>query len=113
MSKHKVECQCCKMMMVPKVVSSAPVYLSGMPLSGSEPEYSVCPFCLSPKWMLTEDAVVAGAVANWDFFLIMVLSLFNIVAFVGFGIAAGVVTLAASVWAFRMRFRAMQKILGR
>lgn len=113
MAKNKVECQCCKMMMVPKVVSSAPFYLSGIPLGGHDPEYSVCPFCLSPKWMLTEEAVVAGAVANWEFFLIMILALFNIIGFVGFGLVVGAVTFAASVWIFRMRFRAVRKIMGR
>jgi hypothetical protein len=113
MGRHKVECQCCKMMMVPKVVRSAPFYLSGIPLGGGKPESSVCPFCLSPKWMLTENAVIAGEVANWEFFLIMLLTLLNITVLVRFGIVFGVITMFGSAWAFHMRSRILRKILRR
>jgi len=71
----KVECQCCKKMMVPKVITSAPFYISGVPVGGRDPESSVCPFCLSPKWMLTEHQALAAGKANAEFYGLMVLAL--------------------------------------
>lgn len=59
------------------------------PWGGGDPESSVCPFCLSPKWMLTERQALAAARANAEFYGIMVFALVNIVAFVRFGELAG------------------------
>lgn len=112
----KVECQCCKRMMVPKVITSAPLYVSGVPLGGGDPESSVCPFCLSPKWMLTERQALAAGRANGEFYGIMVLALVNIVAFVRFGELAGGIALAVSVATVFMRpmmIRALRRRLGR
>lgn len=112
----KVECQCCKKMMVPKVITSAPFYISGIPVGGCDPESSVCPFCLSPKWMLTEHQALAGGKANAEFYGIMVLVLMNIVAFVRFGELAGGMALAVSVASFLLRARitrALRRRLGR
>nr|WP_288915732.1 hypothetical protein [uncultured Pseudomonas sp.] len=101
----KVECQCCKRMMVPKVITSTPFYVSGVPLGGGDPESSVCPFSLSPKWMLTERQALAAGRANVEFYGIMVLALVNIVAFVRFGELAGGIALAVSVATVFMRDR--------
>ncbi|ASC99229.1 hypothetical protein [Pseudomonas aeruginosa] len=112
----KVECQCCKRMMVPKVITSAPLYLSGVPLGGGDPESSVCPFCLSPKWMLTERQAMAAGRANAEFYGIMALALVNIVAFVRFGELAGGIALAVSVATVFMRdrmIRALRRRQGR
>ncbi|MNF93523.1 hypothetical protein D3C84_762020 [compost metagenome] len=112
----KVECQCCKKMMVPKVITSAPFYISGVPLGGREAESSVCPFCLSPRWMLTERQALAAGKANAEFYGIMVLVLVNIVAFVRFGELAGGIALAVSVASFLLRTRiinALRRRLGR
>lgn len=108
----KVECQCCKRMMVPKVITSAPLYLSGVPLGGGDPESSVCPFCLSPKWMLTERQALAAGRANVEFYGFMVLALVNIVAFVRFGKLAGGLALAvpiAIVFIHVRRIRALRR----
>lgn len=103
MRNDKVECQCCKKMMVPKVITSAPFYISGVPIGGRDPESSVCPFCLSPKWMLTEDQVLTGAKANAEFFGIMVLIMINIVVFTRLGTQALCVSAAVSVVLFLLR----------
>ena len=112
----KVECQCCKKMMVPKVITSAPFYISGVPVGGHDPQSSVCPFCLSPKWMLTEHQALAAGKANAEFYGLMVLALGNIVAFVRFGELAGGIALAVSVASFLLRariIRALRRRLGR
>ncbi|MCO7597499.1 MULTISPECIES: hypothetical protein [Pseudomonas] len=112
----KVECQCCKRMMVPKVITSAPLYVSGVPVGGGDPESSVCPFCLSTKWMLTERQALAAGRANVEFYGIMVLALVSIVAFVRFGELAGAVALAISVATVFMRtrvIRTLRRRLGR
>lgn len=111
-SVSKVECQCCKRMMVPKVITSAPLYVSGVPLGGGAPQSSVCPFCLSPKWMLTERQALAAGRANVEFYLIMVFVLVNIVAFVRFGELAGGIALAVSVVTIFMHTRII-RALGR
>lgn len=105
MRNDKVECQCCKKMMVPKVITSAPFYISGVPIGGRDPESSVCPFCLSPKWMLTEDQVLTGAKANAEFFGIMVLIMINIVVFTRLGAQALCVSAGLSVVLFLLRDR--------
>jgi hypothetical protein len=107
----KVECQCCKKMMVPKVITSAPFYISGVPVGGRDPESSVCPFCLSPKWMLTEHQALAAGRANAEFYGIMVLAMVNIVAFARFGELAGGMTLAVSVASFLLRARIIRVLL--
>ena len=112
MRNDKVECQCCKKMMVPKVVTSAPVYISGVPVGGRDPESSVCPFCLSPKWMLTEQQVLTGAKANAEFFGIMVLLLINIVVFARLGAEALGVSLGLSVLMFLLRERIAIAVKG-
>jgi hypothetical protein len=112
----KLECQCCKRMMVPKVITSAPLYVSGVPLGGGDPKSSVCPFCLSPKWMLTETQARAAVKANAEFYGLMVLVLVNIGAFVRFGELAGCLALAVSVTTVLMRtkmIRALRCRLGR
>jgi len=90
-------------MMVPKVITTAPLYVGGVPLGGGDPESSVCPFCLSPKWMLTERQALAAGKANAEFYGIMVLSLVNIVAFVRLGGLGGGIVLAVSVATFLLR----------
>lgn len=105
MRNDKVECQCCKKMMVPKVITSAPFYISGVPVGARDPEASVCPFCLSPKWMLTEQQVLTGAKANAEFYGIMVLVLINIVVFSGLGAEAVGVSAGLSVLLFLFRER--------
>lgn len=51
MSRHKVECQCCGMMMVPKTIFSRGFYGGwGVWLGGGYPLSSYCPFCLSEGW---------------------------------------------------------------
>lgn len=112
MRNDKVECQCCKKMMVPKVVTSAPSYISGVPVGGRDPESSVCPFCLSPKWMLTEQQVLTGAKANAEFFGIMVLLLINIVVFARLGAEALGVSLGLSVLMFLLRERIAIAVKG-
>jgi len=112
MRNDKVECQCCKKMMVPKVVTSAPFYISGVPVGGRDPESSVCPFCLSPKWMLTEQQVLTGAKANAEFFGIMVLLLINIVVFARLGAEALAVSLGLSVLMFLLRERIAIAVKG-
>ena len=112
MRNDKVECQCCKKMMVPKVVTSAPFYISGVPVGGRDPESSVCPFCLSPKWMLTEQQVLTGAKANAEFFGIMVLLLINIVVFARLGAQALGVSLGLSVLMFLLRERIAIAVKG-
>ena len=107
----KVKCQCCKKMMVPKVVTSAPFYINGVPVGGREPESSVCPFCLSQKWMLTEYQALAAGRANAEFYGIMVLAMVNIVAFARFGELAGGMTLAVSVASFLLRARIIRVLL--
>ena len=112
----KVKCQCCKKIMVPKVVTSAPFYINGIPVGGRDPESSVCPFCLSQKWMLTEHQALAAGRANAEFYGIMVLAMVNIVAFVRFGEMVGVIALAVSVTTVLMRagmIRALRRRLGR
>ena len=112
----KVECQCCKKMMVPKVITSVPFYISGVPVGGRDAESSVCPFCLSPKWMLTEHQALVASKANAEFYGLMVLALVNIVAFVRFGELAGGLTFAVSVTTVFMRARmtrALHRRLGR
>ncbi|WP_412765578.1 hypothetical protein [Pseudomonas sp. NGC7] len=108
-----VECQCCRKMMVPKVITSAPFYVSGVPLGGGDPESSVCPFCLSPKWMLTERQALAAGRANAEFYGIMVLALVNIVAFVRLGELGGGIVLAVSVAAFLLRSRIISALQQR
>ncbi|WP_171011882.1 hypothetical protein [Pseudomonas sp. 2FE] len=103
MGRDKVECQCCKKMMVPKVITSAPFYVGGIPVGGRDPEGSVCPFCLSPKWMLTEEQVLTGAKANAEFYGIMVLVMVNIVVFSRLGAVAGGFSVGASVLVFLHR----------
>ena len=105
MLNDKVECQCCKKMMIPKVITSAPFYICGVPVGGRDPEYSVCPFCLSPKWMLTEQQVLTGAKANAEFFGIIVLLLINIVVFTRLGAEAVGVSVGLSVLLFLFRER--------
>ena len=112
MRNDKVECQCCKKMMVPKVVTSAPFYISGVPVGGRDPESSVCPFCLSPKWMLTEQHVLTGAKANAEFFGIMVFLLINIVVFARLGAEALGVSLGLSVLMFLLRERIAIAVKG-
>src|SRR3990167_11159718 len=112
MRNDKVECQCCKKMMVPKVVTSAPFYISGVPVGGRDPESSVCPFCLSPKWMLTEQQVLTGAKANAEFFGIIVLLLINIVVFARLGAEALGVSLGLSVLMFLLRERIAIAVKG-
>lgn len=107
----KVKCQCCMKMMVPKVVTSAPFYINGIPVGGREPESSVCPFCLSQKWMLTENQVLAAGKANAEFYGIMVLALVNIAAFARFGELAGGMTLTVSVASFLLRARIIRVLL--
>lgn len=109
----KVECQCCKKMMVPKVVTSAPFYINGIPVGGRDPESSVCPFCLSPKWMLTEHEALAAGKANAEFYGLMVLVLVNIVVFVRFGELAGGLALAVSVTTVFMRAKIIQALRRR
>lgn len=109
----KVECQCCRKMMVPKVITSAPFYVSGVPLGGGDPESSVCPFCLSPKWMLTEHQALAAGKANAEFYGIMVLALVNIVAFIRLGELGGGIVLAVSVAAFFLRSRIISSLKQR
>ncbi|WP_181085904.1 hypothetical protein [Stutzerimonas stutzeri] len=99
----KVMCQCCGKMMVPKVITSAPFYVSGIPMGGRRPEYSVCPFCLSPKWMLTYEQVNAGASANVEFAIILILLLVVMAAFLRIGIVGGCLTLAAATIGFFFR----------
>lgn len=101
----KVECQCCKRMMVPQVITSAPFYISGIPIGSREPESSVCPFCLSPKWMITEQQALAAGKANAEFYVAMLLAMVNIVAFVRFGEVVGGVVLLVSVAGFLLRTR--------
>ncbi|WP_431080465.1 hypothetical protein [Pseudomonas thivervalensis] len=81
----KVERQCCKKMMIPKVITTAPFYINGIPVGGRDPESSVCPFCLWPKWMLTEHQALAAGKANAEFYGLIVLVMLNNVAFSGFG----------------------------
>jgi hypothetical protein len=107
----KVKCQCCKKMMVPKVVTSVPFYINGIPVGGRDPESSVCPFCLSQKWMLTENQALAAGRANAEFYGIMVLAMVNIVAFARFGELAGGMTLAVSVASFLLRARIIRVLL--
>lgn len=109
----KIECQCCKRMMVPKVITSAPLYVSGVPLGGGDPESSVCPFCLSPKWMLTERQALAAGRANVEFYGIMFVALVNIVVFVRFGELAGGIALAVSVATVFMRTRVIRALRRR
>lgn len=113
MRNDQVECQCCKKMMVPKVVTSAPFYISGVPIGGRDPESSVCPFCLSPKWMLTEDQVLTGAKANAEFFGIMVLIMINIVVFSRLGPQALCVSASLSVVLFLLRDRIAKAVKAR
>jgi hypothetical protein len=85
-------------------------------MGGRDPAASVCPFCLSPKWMLTEHQALAAGKANAEFYGIMVLVLVNIVAFVRFGELAGGIALAVSVATVLMRarmIRALRRRLGR
>lgn len=98
--------------MVPKVVTSAPFYISGVPVGGRDPESSVCPFCLSPKWMLTEQQVLTRAKANAEFFGIMVLLLINIVVFARLGAEALGVSLGLSVLMFLLRERIAIAVKG-
>ena len=109
----KVECQCCRKMIVPKVITSAPFYVSGVPLGRGDPESSVCPFCLSPKWMLTEHQALAAGKANAEFYGIMVLALVNIVAFARLGELGGGIVLTASVTAFFLRSRIISALRQR
>lgn len=51
MSKYKVQCRCCGMMMVPKSILSRGIPAGwGMYLGGGKPIGSYCPFCLSEGW---------------------------------------------------------------
>lgn len=51
MSKHKVKCKCCGMMMVPKTIFSRGFYGGwGVWLGGGNPVSTYCPFCLSEGW---------------------------------------------------------------
>lgn len=99
--------------MVPKVITSAPFYVSGVPLGGGDPELSVCPFCLSPKWMLTERQALAAGRANAEFYGIMVLALINIVAFVRLGELGGGIVFVVSVAAFFLRSRIISALKQR
>lgn len=101
--EDKVMCQCCGKMMVPKVITAAPFYISGIPVGGRDPESSVCPFCLSPKWMLTYEQVKVGGSANADFAIILILLLVVIVAFLRLGVLAGSLTLAIVAIGFIFR----------
>lgn len=50
-SKHRVECKCCGMMMVPKTIFSRGFYGGwGVWLGGGSPLASYCPFCLNEAW---------------------------------------------------------------
>lgn len=108
MREDKVMCQCCKKMMVPKVITSAPFYFSGIPVGGGRPEGSICPFCQSPKWMITEAQANAGGQANAEFYVMLILLVFVIVAFARFGEAAGLAALLVSAAAFVCRARIMR-----
>lgn len=50
MRNDKVECQCCKRMMVPRVVMERPMYVDGVPFGGDRPLKTFCPFCMSEEW---------------------------------------------------------------
>ncbi|MFU5648555.1 hypothetical protein ACM7UU_24850 [Pseudomonas aeruginosa] len=113
MSNHMVQCQCCKKMMIPKVITRAPFYISGVPIGGRDPESSACPFCLSPNWMLTEQQVLTGAKANYEFFGIMVLLLVNIVVFARLGAEAVGVSVGLSVLLFLFRERVAKAVKGK
>ncbi|WP_177329706.1 MULTISPECIES: hypothetical protein [Pseudomonas] len=113
MRNDKVECQCCKKMMVPKVITSAPFYISGVPVGGRDPEASVCPFCLSPKWMLTEEQVLTGAKANAEFYGLIVLLMINIVVFTRLGAEAVGVSVGLSVLLFLFRAQIAKAVKDR
>ena len=49
MSKHKVECKCCGMMMVPRVISTRGIS-AGLFRVGEGETKTVCPFCESEYW---------------------------------------------------------------
>lgn len=89
MSDSKVKCQCCGKLMVPKVITSAPVYISGVPVTSKKAEGSVCPFCLSPTWMVTKEAADAAVTANNEFFMLVVLAAIVIIGFVKLGSISG------------------------
>lgn len=46
----KVECQCCKRMMVPSIIYSRGLWISWMVRLDGHIRGSVCPFCLSESW---------------------------------------------------------------
>ncbi|GAA0291877.1 hypothetical protein GCM10009086_55410 [Pseudomonas rhodesiae] len=50
MRNDKAECQCCKKMMVPRVVMERSIYVDGVQVGGEKPLKSICPFCLSEEW---------------------------------------------------------------
>lgn len=103
MRNDKVECQCCRKMMVPKVITGAPFYVSGIPVGGGEPEGSICPFCLSPKWMVTEAQAISAVQANAEFYVLLVLTLVSIVVFVRVGPWSGGVVFVMLIAAFLLR----------
>lgn len=113
MRNDKIECQCCKKLMVPKVITSAPFYISGVPVGGRDPEASVCPFCLSPKWMLTEEQVLTGAKANTEFYGIIVLMMINIVVFTRLGAEAVGISVGLSVLLFLFRAQIAKAVKDR
>lgn len=49
MSAHKVECKCCGMMIVPRVITTRGI-VAGLFRVGEGESHSVCPFCLSRDW---------------------------------------------------------------
>lgn len=47
---NRVECQCCKKMMIPRVLMERSIYVGGVQYGGDKPLKSYCPFCLSEDW---------------------------------------------------------------
>jgi hypothetical protein len=85
MRHDKVQCQCCGKWMVPKVIVSAPFYMKGIPIGGRNPEGSVCPFCLSPAWMITESQAKSAVRAHAEFAVLMLIAIINIVIYLRLG----------------------------
>lgn len=70
----KVECQCCKRMMVPSIIYSRGLWISWMVRLDGHIRGSVCPFCLSESWdggkhpehrsMAQKSAVLLGLIVS-------------------------------------------------
>ena len=90
------------MLQAPKVFTSAPFYISGVPVGGCDPDSSACPFCLLQKWMPTGHQAMAAGKANAEFHGIMLLAVVNIVVFLRFGEPECGTALAASLMRGRM-----------